>query len=200
MKKMKWAFVAGLASMFAVMMLYGFTQPEEAAQPEITPEATAQVVVVQIVPTPPPAPAPTREPQEIEITEHAINEADVEIIARLLWSSPLRRKTSKAALAWVVCNRVDSDTFPSTIAEVVTKTEFAFYDKRAHLSEENLQIASLVMNQWLSERDGLNAGRLVPANGLFIRFCGEDNRSMDILDARGGTTVYYPAFGAYDYE
>lgn len=139
-------------------------------------------------------------PQEIEITEHALNDADVEIVARLLWSSPLRNKTSKAALAWVVCNRVDSDDFPATIAGNVTVTEFTFYDKRAHISEENTAIARLVLNQWLSERDGKNAGRLVPKTGLFIQFTGDGNRNINILDERGGSTVYYPVFGAYDYE
>ncbi len=201
---MKWGFVGGLAvgglaTMFVLLMFAGFTD-REAAEPELTPEVETQIVVIHAVETPAPPAAPTREPQEITITEHPLNDNDVETVARLLWSSPLRKKTSKAALAWVVCNRIDSDDFPSTIADVVTVTEFAFYDKRAHISEENRAIARLVLNQWLSERDGENAGRLVPKNGLFIRFSGDSNRNLDILDKRGGSPVYYPAFGAYDYE
>ncbi|MEG1523850.1 MAG: cell wall hydrolase [Clostridia bacterium] len=198
---MKWGFVCGLATALVFLMLSGFTTSTEAAEVVVS-APTPAIIYISIAPTeePPPAPTatPTEEP-EIVIVEHQLNSNDVETIARLLWSSPLRSKESKAALAWIVLNRVDSDQFPSTVGEVVTVGEFTFYDKRAHLSEENLQLVTLVMNQWLSEREGNNAGRLVPKTGLFIQFCGENNRNLTILDARGGSTVYYPMRGAYEY-
>lgn len=203
---MKLGFVVGLVTMLVLLTCVGFTQPNminEEPVALVTPEVPVIEMKLLYTPTPtlPPMPTPVARAtnSEIQINEYQLNEEDVETIARLLWSSPLRTRTSKAALAWVVCNRVDSDIFPSTIREVVVKSEFSFYDRKAHISEENLEIARLVLNQWLSERDGYESGRLVPANGLFTQFAGENNRNLNILDKRGGNCVYYPMAGAYEY-
>lgn len=197
---MKRGFIIGLATMLFLIIIVGFVndKPEAFNEIELN-EPTPELIIFELAPTSTPVPIPTPTPGPITINEYNLNEEDVETVARLLWSSPLRDRTTKAALIWVVCNRVDSKDFPSTITDVISKTEFSFYDKRAHLSEENLELTKLVLNQWLSERDGFYSGRLVSKDGLFIRFEGENNRSLGILDARGGKTIYYPIAGAYEY-
>lgn len=197
---MKRGFIIGLATMLFLIIIVGFVndKPEAFNEIELS-EPTPELIIFELAPTSTPVPIPTPTPGPITINEYNLNEEDVETVARLLWSSPLRDRTAKAALIWVVCNRVDSKDFPSTITDVISKTEFSFYDKRAHLSEENLELTKLVLNQWLSERDGFDSGRLVSKDGLFIRFEGENNRSLGILDARGGKTIYYPIAGAYEY-
>ena len=78
-----------------------------------------------------PAPVDTR---KIEIKSHEIDKEDVEILARLLWSSPLREEKYKKALCWIVFNRIDNNSglFGDSIKECVNRHEFAFYDPHAH--------------------------------------------------------------------
>jgi len=148
-----------------------------------------QVVTIHVVPqpTPPPPPAP------VEIKSFTHDADEQETLARLLWSSPLRAEEQKEALLWVVLNRVDdqTDTFGDSIADVVTKSEFSFYDKRAHLSETNLRIAQEVMDAWKSAKEGLYIGRHVPQNGLYIRFVGENNRQIEVTAERGGEALVW---------
>ena len=58
------------------------------------------------------------------IVEHEIDDADVAVLSKLLWSSPLTNETYKRQLCWIVLNRVtdQSGLFPNSIQEVVTKT------------------------------------------------------------------------------
>lgn len=206
---MKRGFIIGVLTVVLALVCVGFTSAEDTDIPTPTPEVEIveiQVVDIYLKPTitPIPIPTPIPEPKEIIIKNYDLNENDVKRLARLLWMSPLEDRTAKAALAWVVCNRVDHPDFPSTIKDNIKKSEFSYFDDRAHLSDENLEIARLVLNQWLSERDGYNAGRLVPANGLYIKYVGVDNRSIEILDSKPTPThepktVYYPMAGAYEY-
>lgn len=205
---MKRGFLIGILTVILALTLVGFIGNNELeATPSLEPnDETPTLVIFEVKPTPTtvPIPAPPKEKEEIVIVEHELNENDVKRVARLLWMSPLRDRTAKAALAWVVCNRVDHPDFPSTIKENITTSEFSYFDSHAHISDENLEIAKLVLNQWLSERDGYNAGRLVPEDGLYIRYTGTDNRSIEILDSKPAPdhdpkAVYYPMSGAYEY-
>ena len=147
-----------------------------------------QVVEIKLVEQelPPPPPDPP-----IETHSYVHDQKDLETLARLLWSSPLRAEDAKRTLLWVVLNRVNdrSGMFGDTISEVVTKSEFSFYDSHAHLSETNLRIAQEVMDEWVSEDHGFFVGRHVPANGLYIRFVGENNRGIEVTAWRGGIAL-----------
>lgn len=155
-------------------------------------EEEIQVVEIKLAtqelppPPPPPPPAP---PIETKTFTH--DREDLEILARLLWSSPLRDEEAKRTLLWVVMNRVSdqSGQFGDTIKTVVTKHEFSFYDRHAHLSETNLRIAQEVMDEWLSDEYGFYIGRHVPKNGLYIRFVGENNRGIEVTAERGGEAL-----------
>lgn len=105
---------------------------------------------------------------------------------------------------WLVLNRVDSRDFPNTIRQVIAQNgEFGFWSEDKFIKPESLavnrELARLVMNQWLSEKDGLASGRLVPKEALFLRFTGENNRNIELLPNRWGDPLYWPIRDAYEY-
>lgn len=103
-----------------------------------------------------------------------INEDDAEILARLLWSSPLTNEDDKRSLCWLVFNRIDDESllFGLTVSDVVIKREFTFFDHRAHLSETNLRIARDELARWTAERMGIPVNRPLEAEYLYLRFNG----------------------------
>lgn len=153
-----------------------------------TPEPTAQQVVFTAVPTPMP-----EAPRKITVNEYDNDRAEIETLAKLLWSSPLRNEGEKKKLLWVVFNRIadQSNKFGFSIADVVTAHEFTFYDDGAHLSEENLRIANECMNAWKSEREGNYVGAHVPEEGVYIRFVGDRNRALEVTAERGGDALVW---------
>lgn len=178
--------------------------PPTIARAEATASPEPEIVEIGIVTTPAPSPIPAPTPEPITITEHELNDGDVERLARLAFLSPLYDRTYKAALMWVVLNRVDSETFPNTIQLVIEQSgEFTIWDPNKYIKPENLEanmeLARLVLNQWLSEKEGHNAGRPIPKDALFTVFTGDLNRNLELLAERGGTALYYPIRGAYDY-
>lgn len=160
----------------------------QADWPEPTP--AVEWIYLEAMPTSTPTPPP---PLPVEIREHVHNELEVETLARLLWSSPLRGEEQKTELLWVVLNRVDdqSGLFADSILEAVSVSEFSFYDDDAHLSEANLTIARDVLDAWKSRKEGCYIGRHVPANGLYIRFTGENNRDIEVTAERGGEALVW---------
>lgn len=178
------------------------------------PSPTPEVVVIMVAQTPTPmielTPSPTSDPSEVCIRAYELNETDVEWLARLTFLSPLADPMYKASLIWLVLNRVDSSDFPNTVQLVISQGsrngsggEFGFWDEDKIIKPENLaankELARLVLNQWLSEKAGHNAGRPIPKEALFIRFTGEKNRNLELLSERGGNALYYPIRGAYEY-
>ena len=122
------------------------------------------------------------------IIDHEIDDEDVAILSRLLWSSPLRNETYKRQLCWVVLNRVtdQSGLFPDTINEVVTRQEFTFYDRKAYRSETNDRIAREVINLWMNACEGRYVNRDLPFDYLYIRFAGDGNRILKCSKTIGG--------------
>lgn len=178
--------VAGALAAIAVLFL--IASPVSMADEEEVTEDGVQIVEIRMVQKelPPPPPEPP-----IETKSFVHDQEEIEILARLLWSSPLRAEEAKKTLLWVVMNRVndESDTFGDSIKTVVTKSEFSFYDRHAHLSETNVRIAQQVLDEWQSEQYGFYVGRHVPANGVYIRFIGENNRGIEVTAERGGTAL-----------
>ena len=133
-------------------------------------------------------PEPIYMPDYDKITDHEIDDEDVAILSKLLWSSPLTNETYKRQLCWIVLNRVtdQSGVFPNTIKEVVTRQEFTFYDRRAHRSETNDRIAREIINLWMNAREGKKVSRDLPFDYLYIRFAGENNRVLQCSKTIGG--------------
>jgi hypothetical protein len=141
------------------------------------------VPVIDLIPVKTETVPATPDPRPVMIVNHSLNDRDVEKMARLLWSSPLRSEEEKKNLVWVVMNRAAyGDPFGSSIQDCINVHEFSFFDSHAHRSEENLRIARESMNEWLSRADGYNPGVVIPRCAFYIRFTGENNRHMELLD------------------
>ena len=138
---------------------------------------------IDLVPVAVEVPEALPDPRPVVVKEHDLNEEDVEKLARLLWSSPLRYEGYKKALVWVVMNRAEhGEPFGTSVQDCVNRTEFAFYDSHAHRSEENLRIVREAMNQWYTREEGNNPGTVIPRFAYYIRFTGTDNRQLQLLD------------------
>ena len=124
-----------------------------------------------------------KNPEPAVVTDHELDQKDVEKLARLLWSSPLRDECYKKELVWVVMNRAAHGApFGESIQECITMHEFSFYQAKAHKSEENLRIVREAMNQWLSKSEGNYPGAVIRPDAYYISFYGENNKRMHILD------------------
>ena len=153
--------------------------------------ADSEPIDITIIPQPTPEPIPYTAP--VEVTEHYLDQQEVETLAEFLWKSPLYYESTKRTLLWVVFNRVDdkSGLFADTIEEVCrNRAEFGFMEAhRYKLSEENLRIVREELNRWKSLHDGKWVGRHVPRNGLYCAFYGDRNRSIKVYSEIGGTPL-----------
>ena len=138
---------------------------------------------IDLIPVAVSTPEATPDPRPVKVTEHNLDTKDVEKIARLLWSSPLRYEGYKKQLVYVVLNRAAyGEPFGSSIQDCINKHEFSFFDSHAHRSEENLRIVREAMNEWYSREEGNNPGTVIPRVAYYIRFTGTDNRQLQLLD------------------
>lgn len=142
-----------------------------------------QPEVIDLVPVKQEEPEAIPDPRPVTITEHQLDEDDVEKLARLLWSSPLRDVSTKKQLVYVVMNRAaHGEPFGTSIQDCINTTEFRFFDPHAHRSQENLRIVREAMNEWLSRKEGNNVGFVMPLNAYYVRFYNTDNRWIKLLD------------------
>ena len=75
----------------------------------------------------------------------------------------------KAAVAWCILNRVDSPRFPSTVALVVTPSQFHGYSRNNPVEDELVLIAQDVLGRWQLEKLGLgDVGRVLPPDYLYF--------------------------------
>ncbi|MEG2679615.1 MAG: cell wall hydrolase, partial [Oscillospiraceae bacterium] len=105
-------------------------------------------------------------------------EADVTMLAKLIWAEARGVETTaeKAAVVWCVLNRVDGSEWEDTIAEVVTqRNQFAYYESSPE-TEELTALARDVLDRWQREKEGdPAAGRTLPASYTFFTGDGERN-------------------------
>ena len=108
-----------------------------------------------------------------------VDQKDAEILARLLWSSPLTNENDKRRLCWLIFNRVDDErlgVFGASVDTVVIRREFTFYDAKAHLSDTNLRIANEELRRWSLYLLGAVRERLLPAEYVYAGFEGHSVR------------------------
>lgn len=135
-----------------------------------------------------------KDPRPVIVAERNPDEKDVEKLARLLWSSPLRAECYKKELVYIVLNRAAYGyPFGDSIQECVNRREFAFYDAHAHRSEENIRIVREAINEWYSRKDGNNPGTVIRLDAYYIRLAGENNRRLEILDINRNVIPWDPA-------
>ena len=129
------------------------------------------------------------EPEQTAIVQEAtaveINEADAEMLARLIYTEArgVESRDEQAAVAWCVLNRVDDDRWPDMVAEVVTqKGQFA-YDKDAPIEDELYDIAVEVLTAWTSSDE---TARTLPREYVF--FSGRNGHNYFRDAYKGGNT------------
>ena len=123
------------------------------------------------------------EPEPVTVTvlveeaepEPVLDEADVEMLAKLVWGEARGcTTTEQAAVIWTVLNRVDSEdpVFPDTIEEVVTQPfQFIGYDPSYPVEQDKVDLARDVLTRWLSGGEG----RVLPEEYVFFHGDGVQN-------------------------
>ena len=119
-------------------------------------------------------PEPEPDPVVMYFTED-----DVIKMAKVLYREcrGIPSDTEKACVAWVACNRVDSDEFPGdTIEEILTaRYQFAYYYDTP-VTDELYELALDVLTRWNAERNGeQSVGRVLPADYTFFAGDGVHN-------------------------
>lgn len=101
------------------------------------------------------------------------------MLAKLIWGEArgIKSTTEKAAVAWCVLNRVDSEEWPNTVEEVITQPhQFAGYSEDFPATEENKKIAADVLMRYNAEKNGdTGAGRVLPEE--YTYFTGDGTRN-----------------------
>lgn len=118
------------------------------------------------------------QPGEIRFCEKEPGE-ETRMLAQLVWGEArgIQSDAEKAAVVWCVLNRVDSDKFPDTIAEVITQPgQFAGYDPDHPVDTQLLALCEDVLRRYEAEKMGVqNAGRTLPEDYLYFTGNGEEN-------------------------
>ena len=106
-------------------------------------------------------------------------EADVEMLARLIYTEArgVESKTEQAAVVWVVLNRLDNpNRLQKTIAEVVCAPYQFDYRPWVPVTDEFKALAADVLERWQAERDGqADVGRVLPPEYQYFEGWGGRN-------------------------
>ena len=106
-------------------------------------------------------------------------EADVEMLARLIYTEArgVRSKTQQAAVVWVVLNRLDNpNRLQKTIAEVVCAPYQFDYRPWAPVTDEFKALAADVLERWQAEKSGVeDVGRVLPPEYQYFEGWGGRN-------------------------
>ena len=106
-------------------------------------------------------------------------EADVEMLARLIYTEArgVESKTEQAAVVWVVLNRLDNpNRLQKTIAEVVCAPYQFDYRPWVPVTDEFKALAVNVLERWQAEKSGqADVGRVLPAEYQYFEGWGGRN-------------------------
>ena len=126
-------------------------------------------------------PSPVVEVQEVEIAEPVklYTQADVEMLARLIYTEArgVESKTEQAAVVWCVLNRLDNpDRLENSIAEVVTAPYQFDYRPWVPVLPEFAELAQDVLDCWQAEKQGaVDVGRVLPKECEYFEGWGGRN-------------------------
>lgn len=139
---------------------------EQEAEAALLPNPPAPVIEVQ-------QPAEPTEPVKL------YSEADVEMLARLIYTEArgVKSKTEQAAVVWCVLNRLDNpERLENSIAEVVCAPYQFDYRPWAPVTDEFAELAQDVLERWQLEKRGkVDVGRVLPAEYLYFEGWGGRN-------------------------
>ena len=140
----------------------------------------------------PSSPAPTvavEEPAEPEQSEAPVQseppvyyemyfaEEDVAAVAKMLWGEARGcTRDNQIKCAWIVCNRVDDERFPSTIQGVLSQPhQFHGYDPTYPVTNELYDVAFDVLTRWSYEKQGIPVRRELEKSYLWFTGNGVEN-------------------------
>lgn len=111
------------------------------------------------------------------LQDYIPDEESVEAIAKTLYGEcrGVESTAQKAAVAWVILNRVDAG-FGETVLDVVSEpNQFLGYNPDYPVTDELRELAEDVLIRWQLEKEGVAVGRVLPEDYLWFRGDGEYN-------------------------
>ena len=114
------------------------------------------------------------------------------MLAKLMWGEAggIESKTEVACIGWVVCNRVDDQPEPVTVASVITSPNRFYYSEAFPVRDDLLWLARDVLERWTLESFGFTeVGRVLPADYRWYTGDGSHNYFRNAY--RGGTRWDY---------
>ena len=109
---------------------------------------------------------------------------DVDMLAKLIYTEArgVPSRMEQAAVVWCALNRVDSDRWPDTIKDNITRPNQFAWNPDAPLLTEYQILAENVLWRWSHEKQGIESGRVLPKEYCF--FAGRDGRNW-FRDGKG---------------
>lgn len=129
---------------------------------------------------------------DTQIQSFTPDEEEVEMLAKTIWGEArgVKSTTEKAAVAWCILNRVDSEGYAcgGDIEHVLTfPGQFVGYNKDNPVTDECKKIAADVLTRWAAEKAGIEgAGRVLPKQYIYFTGDGKHNHFTD--EWMGGST------------
>lgn len=155
------------------------------AQPDITPEPTAEPESVDTPPEPMTTEAPILDIPDLTPPEP---ETDVvEALAKTVYGEARGcSKVEQAAVVWCVLNRVDAAGTGNIMAVIVAPHQFQGYHSTNPVEPEIVELVKDVLTRWQIESDCVGSvGRVLPNDYLW--FTGDDKHNYFRNDYHGTT-------------
>lgn len=164
MQKNKIMLIGALACALSGFCI-GLLEVEQEAEAALLPNSPSPVIEIQ--------PVESREPVKL------YTEADVDMLARLIYTEArgVASTTEQAAVVWVVLNRLDNpERVESSIVEVVCAPYQFDYRPWVPVTPEFRTLAEDVLERWQAEKQGrVDVGRVLPAEYQY--FEGKNGRN-----------------------
>ena len=172
---------------------------EETVEPTLlpTPDPTTPLKVKPILmqipaPTTEPTLEPTTEPEPVIETPST----EAIMIAKVIFGEArgVKSVTEQACIAWTILNRVDSDIFQDTIAEVILAPhQFCYTDRFPTVDDFGRDLVALaedVLARWRREKAGeTDVGRVLPPE--YFYYGAINNRNWFRTDYYDLSTKWY---------
>ena len=178
MQKNKIMAIAALACAFSGFGI-GLLDVQQEAEAALLPNNLNTVEIVPDLAVYSPEPEAATPAQPAVEPAKLYTEADVEMLARLIYTEArgVRSKTEQAAVVWVVLNRLDNpNRLQKTIAEVVCAPYQFDYRPWAPVTDEFKALAADVLERWQADKSGVeDVGRVLPPEYQYFEGWGGRN-------------------------
>lgn len=127
--------------------------------------------------------------QPVTIEENLPNEAEIDMLAKLVWGEARGLTADEQALVvFCVFNRIDDERFPSTITEVITQNkpcvQFEGYSSSYPIEEDIRDICVECYNVWVNNLEN-------PLPSRFVFFHAENGHNVFTTKWNGGEKWVY---------